>query len=166
MPFHLVSQSAVGRRVQVGCRGRLEVTVEVGYRLRWLLLGDWHLDPDHLKGVGKEINPNTTGNNQRLGSAFDDLNPRLSLLCDVIRPAKKSAEDARYMSQGPSLHSHNRCCPIQSWIQSILGVHFSYVKRKKYFGTKKGSLKLMPGVWYLTIQSKLSLWTTLVSDQL
>ena len=27
-----------------------------------------------------------TGDNQRLGSACDDLDPRLSLLCDVICP--------------------------------------------------------------------------------
>ena len=36
-------------------------------------------------------NPNTS-NNQRLGSVLDDLDPRLSLLCqvgnDVIRPCK------------------------------------------------------------------------------
>ena len=35
---------------------------------------------------------NYTSDNQRLGSAFDDLDPRLSLLCqvgdDVIRPCK------------------------------------------------------------------------------
>ena len=31
-----------------------------------------------------------TSNNQRLASAFDDLHPRLSLLCDVIRPCKKN----------------------------------------------------------------------------
>ena len=43
-----------------------------------------------------------TSNNQKLGSAFDNLNPRLSFLCqvddDVIPPAKY-AGDARCMSQ-------------------------------------------------------------------
>ena len=46
--------------------------------------------------------------NQRLGSGFDDLDPKLSLLCqggdDVILPCKICG-DARYASQDPYMHS-------------------------------------------------------------
>ena len=59
-----------------------------------------------------------TSNNQRLGSTFDDLDPRLSLLCqvgdDVICPAK-SAGDASYKTQDPfiqSVLSHTISTPI------------------------------------------------------
>ena len=54
--------------------------------------------------------------NQRLGSVFDDLDPRLSLLYqvgdDVSAPAK-SARDARYAPQDPFIHLLINC-PIQS----------------------------------------------------
>ena len=44
---------------------------------------------------------------QRLWSAFDDLDPRLSLFCYVICPCKKkSAGDARCASQGPYTHDN------------------------------------------------------------
>ena len=39
-------------------------------------------------------------------------------------PAKTSAGDARYASQ-------DQRCPIQSRLQSVLGVRFSYVERNK-----------------------------------
>ena len=70
-----------------------------------------------------------TSNNQSSGSAFDDLDPRPSLICDVIHPCKKSAGDARYVSQDPSTHGNP--CPLQSWLQSVLGVHSSYVEHNK-----------------------------------
>ena len=70
---------------------------------------------------------NKTSDNQRLGSAFDDLDPRLSLLCDVVRLPlqKKYAGDATCVSQDPSI----QCCPIQSQLKSALGVRSSYVER-------------------------------------
>ena len=43
-----------------------------------------------------------TSNNQRLERAFDDLVPRLFLLCQVVMMSSapaKSARDARYASQ-------------------------------------------------------------------
>ena len=47
----------------------------------------------------------TYSNNQRLGSAFDDLNPRLSLLCDVIRPSRPCEKNLRGMSNThPKIH--------------------------------------------------------------
>ena len=39
-----------------------------------------------------------------LNTAFDDLDPRPSLLCDVISPCKKTTGDARCASQDPSIH--------------------------------------------------------------
>ena len=57
-----------------------------------------------------------TSNNQRLGSAFNDLDTNFSLLCqigdDVIRPCKICG-DSRYASQDPFV----QCCPIQSRLQ-------------------------------------------------
>ena len=55
-----------------------------------------------------------TSNNQRLGSAFDDLDPRLSLLCqvvdDVIHPCKICG-GCQIRTQDPFIHC---CWPIQS----------------------------------------------------
>ena len=34
----------------------------------------------------------------------------------------KSAGDARYASQDPFIHGFMQCCPIQSRLQSVLGV--------------------------------------------
>ena len=58
-----------------------------------------------------------TSNNQRLGSVFDDLDPRLSLLFQVgdnVICSYKIPEDAKYMSQDPFIHTLNQSCPIQS----------------------------------------------------
>ena len=43
-------------------------------------------------------------------------------------PAKKSAGDARHASQDPSIRGNQRC-PIESRLQSVLGVRSSYVER-------------------------------------
>ena len=48
--------------------------------------------------------PDYTSSNQRLWSAFDDLDPRLSLFVMSSTPAKKSAGDARCASQDPLTH--------------------------------------------------------------
>ena len=59
-----------------------------------------------------------TSNNQRLGSAFDDLDPSLFLLCQVVMMSSapvKSAADARYASQDlfiQSMLSHTISTPI------------------------------------------------------
>ena len=37
----------------------------------------------------------------------------------------KSAGDDRYASQDPFIHGFIQCCPIQSRLQSVLGVHSS-----------------------------------------
>ena len=42
----------------------------------------------------------------------------------------KSAGDARYMSQDPFIHG-NKCCPIKSRLQSVLGVRSIYVECNK-----------------------------------
>ena len=47
-------------------------------------------------------------------------------------PAKKSAGDARYVSQDPFIHGNQRC-PIQTRLQSVLGVCSSYVERNYMF---------------------------------
>ena len=73
-----------------------------------------------------------TSNNQRLGSAFDDLDPRLSLLCqvgDVIRPCKICGGCQIRVPR--SFHSLIDC-PIQSRLQSVLGVLSFYVERNNY----------------------------------
>ena len=41
----------------------------------------------------------------------------------------KSAGDARYVSQIHSFKAINIGYPIQSWLQSVLGVHSFYVER-------------------------------------
>ena len=71
-----------------------------------------------------------TSNNQRLESAFDDLDPRLSLLPSQGEdsPPVKSRGDARYAAQDPFDY-----CPIQSRLQSVLGVRSFYVKRNYKF---------------------------------
>ena len=66
----------------------------------------------------------TTSSNQRLGSAFNDLDPRLALFVMSSAPAKKSAGDARCASQDPSTQR----CPIKSWLKSVLGVCPSFVE--------------------------------------
>ena len=65
-----------------------------------------------------------------LGSAFDDLDPRLSLRCqvgDMSSAPAKSVGDARYASQDPFIQS------MMSQLQSVLGVHSFYVERNKAF---------------------------------
>ena len=47
-----------------------------------------------------------TSSNQRLGSVFDELDPRLSLLCDVIRPCKIICGNASCASQDPYTHGN------------------------------------------------------------
>ena len=70
-----------------------------------------------------------TRNNQRLGSAFDDLDPRLSFLCqvgdDVSSPWK--------ICGGCQIHSF----VIQSRLQSVLGVRSFYVERNKVTKVKR-----------------------------
>ena len=71
-------------------------------------------------------------NSQRLGSAFDDLDPRLSLLCqvgdDVIRPCKICGG---FQIRAPrSIHSIN-VSPIQSRLQSALGMRSFYVEHNE-----------------------------------
>ena len=68
-----------------------------------------------------------TSNNQKLGSAFNDLDPKLVMMS--FTPAK-SAGDARYTSQELFIHSLIDC-PIQSRLQSVLGVRSLYVERNK-----------------------------------
>ena len=60
---------------------------------------------------------------------FDDLDPSLPLQVgdDVICPAK-AVGDARYVSQDPFIHALNQRCPIQSQLQSVLGVRSYYVE--------------------------------------
>ena len=73
-----------------------------------------------------------TTNNQRLGRAFGDLDSRIFLLCqvgdDVTCPCKICWGMPRYTSQVPFIHGNQRC-PIQSRLQSALGVRSFYVKR-------------------------------------
>ena len=66
---------------------------------------------------------------QRLGRSADDLDPRLSLLCQVgdHSPLQNLREDARYASQDPFIQS----CPIQSRHQSVLAVR-SCVERNEF----------------------------------
>ena len=63
-----------------------------------------------IKMASKTVIRSTTSSNQRLGSAFDDLDPRLSLFVMSSAPAKKSVGDARCASQDPSTQR----CPIKS----------------------------------------------------
>ena len=74
----------------------------------------------------------TTSNNQRTGSALDDLDPRLSLLCqvgdDVIRPCKICGGcQIRVPRSIHSMLSHKIWTPI-----CIRGVHSFYVERNKF----------------------------------
>ena len=72
-----------------------------------------------------------TSNNQRLGSAIDDLAPRLSLLCqvrdDVIRPRK--IWRGCQIRVPRSIRLCNQRCPIQSRLQSVFGVRSFNVER-------------------------------------
>ena len=73
-----------------------------------------------------------TRNNQRLGSAFDDVDPRLSFLCqvgdDVTRPWK--------ICRGCQINSFvDR--PIQSRLQSVLGDRSFYVERNRVTKVKR-----------------------------
>ena len=68
----------------------------------------------------------------RSGSAFDDLHPRFSLLCDVICPCKKFCGDARCAYQDPSIHpsiestlSHTISTPTGSLATRIRSDWFS-----------------------------------------
>ena len=81
-------------------------------------------------------NPNVkTSNNQRLGGVFHDLDPRLSLLWqvgdDVIHPSKICGGCQIRVPR--SIHSLNQRCPIQSQLQSVLGVHSYYVEHKNNY---------------------------------
>ena len=73
-----------------------------------------------------------TSGYQRLGIAFDDLDPSLSLLCqvgdDVIRHSKICG-GCKIRLQDPIVHGN---CPIQPRIQSVLGVRTFYVERTEY----------------------------------
>ena len=77
--------------------------------------------------------------------AFDDLNPRLSLLCqvvgdDVIRPCKICRGcQIRVSISGPFIQS---TCPIQSRVQSVSGVRSFYVERKLKV-EKKNAIELV-----------------------
>ena len=77
----------------------------------------------------KSIITLTTSNNQRLGSAFDDLDPRLSLLYqvgdDVIHPCKICGMPDTH----PKIHSLIDRLSHTSRLQSILGACSFYVKR-------------------------------------
>ena len=80
-------------------------------------LQEWH-EKAVEKGRTGEKKPYNQGtsNNQRLGSAFNDLNSRVSLLYQVgddVIPPCKSAGDARYVPQDPFIHACNQPCPIQ-----------------------------------------------------
>ena len=61
---------------------------------------------------------------------FDGLDPKLSFLCqagdDVIRPCKNCGGCQIRVPR--SIHSFIQHCPIQSRLQSALGVHSFYVK--------------------------------------
>ena len=61
---------------------------------------------------------------------FDNLDPRLSLLCDVICPCKKICGGCQ-MCVPRSIHPWQRC-PIQSRLKSVLGVHSSYIERNNH----------------------------------
>ena len=69
-----------------------------------------------------------------LGNVFDELEPRLSLLCqvgdDVIRPCKICGGCQIRVPR--SIHSLNQRCPIQSRLQSVLKVRSYYVERNNY----------------------------------
>ena len=68
----------------------------------------------------------TFSNNQRLGSVFNVT--KLSLLCqvgdDVIRPTKYAGMPNTH----PKIQSFHQPCPVQSQLQSVLGVHSFYIK--------------------------------------
>ena len=66
-----------------------------------------------------------TSSNQRLGSAFDDLDPRLSLFVMSFAPTKISAGDARCASQDPSTHDKSHKTSTQIRIRK----RSSYVER-------------------------------------
>ena len=78
-----------------------------------------------------------TSNDQRLGSAFDDLDPRLSVLCyvgdDVIHPCKICGGCQCKYVVPRSIHSINQRCPTQSRLQSVVRVRSFSVERKKLF---------------------------------
>ena len=79
------------------------------------------------------INMLLTSNNQRLGGAFDDLDPRLSLLCqvgdDVIRPCKICGGCQKRVPR--SINSfHDRLIVSYNFDSSLyLGVRSFYVER-------------------------------------
>ena len=91
---------------------------------------------NHIELLATQVKPHTsirviTNDNQKLGSAFDDLDSRLSLLCKLVMMSSapaKSAGDARNAYQDPFIHG-NQCCAIQSRLQSVLGVRSFYVER-------------------------------------
>ena len=71
-----------------------------------------------------------TCNNQRLGSVFHNLDPRLSLLCrvgdDVIRPLKICG-GCQIRFPRSIIHC-NQLCLMQCRLQSVLGVLSFYVE--------------------------------------
>ena len=73
---------------------------------------------------------------------FDDLDPRLSFLCQVgdgvIRPCKKSAGDARYVSRDPSICSFRQSMP--SHTISKLHFHISSMFFLRHMQLKTDSL--------------------------
>ena len=89
-----------------------------------------------------------TNNNQRLGSTFDDLDARLSLLCqvgdDVICPCKIHGG----MRVPISVHSLDQCCPIQSQLQSLLGVCSYYVNMLSFMEKVGQDVKKMGQVLF------------------
>ena len=72
-----------------------------------------------------------TSNNQRLGGAFDDLDPRLSLLSDVIRPCQKNLQGM--LDTCPKIHPVIPAINVVSYnLDSNLGVRSSYVEHNQY----------------------------------
>ena len=67
-----------------------------------------------------------TSNNQRLWSAFDDLDSRLSLFCDVIRPYKKICGGCQIHVR-PKIHRPTTS-PIKSRLKFVLGVCSSNIE--------------------------------------
>ena len=62
-----------------------------------------------------------TNSNQRLGSAFDDLDPRLVMTSSA--PAKSAGVPDTRPKIHSFIHSLNQRCPIQCRLQSVLGVN-------------------------------------------
>ena len=97
------------------------------------------------------LNKVKTSNNQRLGSAFDDLDPRLSLLCGgVICPCKIIYGGCQIRVPRSTIDSFNQRCPIQSRLQSVLEVRSSFaIKYSKMYSNQFKWIKLS-ALWLTT----------------